>query len=39
MEEIMEAYDEDNSDQVECTLGGNTIIEELQKTDKFVEKR
>lgn len=39
MEEIMEAYDEDNSDKVECTLCGNTIIEELWKTDKFVEKR
>lgn len=39
MEEIMEAYNEDNSDKVECVLFGNTIVEGLWKTDTLLWKR
>ena len=35
----MEAYNEDNSDKVECVLFGNTIVEGLWKTDTLLWKR
>lgn len=39
MEETMEANDEEGSDEVECIVCGNTIIEELWKTDIILWKR
>jgi len=35
----MEANDEEGSDEVECIVCGNTIIEELWKTDIILWKR